>query len=85
MLLYSIVTEVLANFTDADTRSKGVQIGDHEMKTLNFPDDTTIFLRDINCLTRIQLILKLYEKVSTILVVIFGTLQYFSTGAIHHK
>ena len=55
MLLYIIVAEVLAIFIDADTRSKGIQIGDHEMK----------ILRDINCLTRIQLILKLYEKVSS--------------------
>ena len=32
----------------------------------NFPDDANIFLlRDINCHTSIQLILKLYEKASS--------------------
>ena len=32
----------------------------------NFPDDASIFLlRDINCHTSIQLILKLYEKASS--------------------
>ena len=32
---------------------------------VNFADDTTIFLRDINCLTKIQVILKLYEDASS--------------------
>ena len=32
MLLYITVAEVPAIFTDADTRIKGVQIGDHEIK-----------------------------------------------------
>ena len=32
ILLYITVTEVLAIFIDADTRIKGVQIGDHEIK-----------------------------------------------------
>ena len=39
-------------------RIKEVKIGDHEIEILNVPDDTTIsLLRDINCHTRIQLIL----------------------------
>ena len=47
-------------------RIKGVQIGDPEMKILNFPDDVTIFLlRDINYHTRIQSILKSHEKSSS--------------------
>ena len=61
MLLYIIVAEVLANFINADKRIKGIQIGDHEIKIVNFADNTTIFLRrDITCLKRIQVILKLY-------------------------
>ena len=32
MLLYVTVIEVLAIFTDSDTRIKGVQIGDHNIK-----------------------------------------------------
>ena len=61
-VLYISATEVLANFIDADKRIKEVQIGDHEFKVVNFGDDITIFLRDITCLNRIQVILKLYEK-----------------------
>ena len=44
---------------------KGVQIDDQEIKIVNFADDTTIFLRYIDSLTRIQTILKLYEKASS--------------------
>ena len=47
MLLYNIVAEVLANFINADKRIKGMQIGDHEIKIVNFTDSTIIFLRDI--------------------------------------
>ena len=62
MLLYNIAAEVLANLINADKRIKGIQIGDHEIKIVNFTDNTTIFLRDITCLNRIQMILRLYEK-----------------------
>ena len=41
---------------------KGVQIGDHESKLVNFADDITIFLGDITCFNRIQVILKLYVE-----------------------
>ena len=61
MVLYIIVAYVFANFIDADKRIKGVQIGDHEIKLVNFADDITIFSGDITCLNRIQVILKLYE------------------------
>ena len=44
---------------------KGIQIGDHVIKLKNFADDTTIFLRDITYLNRIQVILKLYEVASS--------------------
>ena len=60
MLLYIIAAEVLASFINANKRIKGIQIGDHEIKIVNFADDTTIFLRDITCLNRLM-ILKLYE------------------------
>ena len=62
MLLYNIVTEVLGNLINADKRIKGIQIGDHDIKIVNFADNTTIFLRDITCLNRIQVILKPYEN-----------------------
>ena len=62
MLLYNIVAEVLANFINADKRIKGIQTGDHEIKIVNFTDNTNIFLRTITCLNRIQVILKLYEN-----------------------
>ena len=44
MLLYIIVAEVLANFILAGARVKRVQIGNQEIKKINFADDTTIFL-----------------------------------------
>ena len=60
MLLYIIAAEVLISFINANKRLKRIQIGDHEIKKVNFADDTTIFLRDIICLDRIQVILILY-------------------------
>ena len=63
MLLYNVVTEVLPNFINVDKRIKGIQVGDHEIKTVNFADNTIIFLRrNITCLNRIQVILKVYEN-----------------------
>ena len=61
VLYYIRADGVLVNFIDADKRIKGVQIGDHEIKLVNFADDITIFLGDITSLNRIQVILKLYE------------------------
>ena len=55
---YNIAAEVLVNLINADKRIKGIQIGDHDIKIVNFADNTTIFLRDITCLNRIQVILK---------------------------
>ena len=52
---------VLASFINSNKRIKGIQIGDHEIKIVNFADNTTIFLRDITCLDSMQVILKLYE------------------------
>ena len=54
MLLYIIMAEVLANFIIADTRVKEIEIGNQEIKIVNFADDTTIFLRDIDSLIGIQ-------------------------------
>ena len=62
MLLCNIAAEVLVNLINADKRIKGIQIGDHDIKIVNFADNTTIFLRDITCLNRIQVILKPYEN-----------------------
>ena len=42
---------------------KGIQIGDHEIKIGDFANNTTIFLRDITCVNKIQVILKLFENV----------------------
>ena len=64
MLLYILAAEVHASFINVNKRIKGIQIGDHEIKIVNFAVDTTIFLRDITCLNRIQVILKLYEDAS---------------------
>ena len=55
MVLY-ITAYVFANFTDTDKRIQGIQIGDHEMKLVNFADEITFFLSDITCLYRMQVI-----------------------------
>ena len=66
MFLYITAAEVFASFINATKRIKGMQIGGHEIKLVNFTNDTTIFLlRDITCLDRIQVILKLYEDASS--------------------
>ena len=62
MLLYNITAEVLDNLINFIKSIKGIQIGDHEVKIVNFAGNTTIFLRDITCLNRIQVILKPYEN-----------------------
>ena len=62
MLLYNISAEVLANLINADKRIKGIQLADHDIKIVNFADNTTIVLRDITCLNRRQVILKPYEN-----------------------
>ena len=49
-----MATEVLANLINADKRIKGIQIGDHEIKIVNFADNTTAFLRDIPALIGYQ-------------------------------
>ena len=64
MLLYIIAPEVLASFINTNKRIKEIQIGDHGIKIVNFADDTTVFLRDITCLDKIQVILKVYEDAS---------------------
>ena len=61
MLLYNIVAKVLGNLANADKRIKGIQIGDHGIKIVNFADTTTILLRNITCLNSIQVILKPYD------------------------
>ena len=60
MLLYNIAPEVLANLINADESTKGIQIGDHDIKIVNFADNTITFLRDITCLNRTQVVLKTY-------------------------
>ena len=61
MMLYNIAAEVLANFINGDKRIKGMQIGDHQIKIVNFADNTTIILRDTTCPNMIQVILKLMK------------------------
>ena len=62
MLLYVITIEVLVNSIDTDKMIKGIQIGDHEIKIVNFADEITIFLKENTCLNRMQLILEVYEN-----------------------
>ena len=46
MLLYIIAAEILASFIDANTRIKGTQVRDPEIKIINFANHSTIFLRN---------------------------------------
>ena len=46
-------------------RIRGIRIGVHEIKIVNFSDSTTIFLREIACLNRVQVILIQYEDASS--------------------
>ena len=63
MLLSNTAVEVLAKFINADKKIKRIQIEDHEVKIVNFADNTTIFLKiGITCLDRIQVIsVKIFE------------------------
>ena len=65
ILLCIIVAKILAILNDADTRIKNMNIEDHENKIVNFDDDTTIFLREFTCHTKIELFLKLCEQPSS--------------------
>ena len=62
MLLYKIAAEVLTNLINGDKRIKEMQVRDHEIKIVNFADNTTIFLRYVTYLNRIQVILKPYKN-----------------------
>ena len=63
ILLSIVVSDILANLIDADKKINEIQIGDHEIKILNFVDNNSIFSRDITRLNRIKVILKLHEDV----------------------
>ena len=63
ILLSIIVSDILANLIDADKKINEIQIGDHEIKILNFVDNNSIFSKDITRLNRIKVILKLHEDV----------------------
>ena len=62
MLLYNTAATVLDNLINIDKRIKEMQIGDHEIKIVNFTENFPIFLRVMTYLNRIQVILRLYEK-----------------------
>ena len=59
-LCFYTLLRLSASFINANNRIKGIQIGDHEIKIVNFAEDTTIFLKGI-----IQAIFKLYEDASS--------------------
>lgn len=65
ILLGLIVVEAIQIFIDADTKIKDMQTGDYEIRIVNFDDDTTIFLREFTCRTKIELFLKLCEQPSS--------------------
>ena len=56
------MAQLLANFIRADKTNTRIQIGDHEIKIVSFTGNATIFFRNITCLNRTQVILRLYEN-----------------------
>ena len=55
ILIYIIAAEVLAIFINVDTRIEGVQIGEHEINTVNFAYDITFSSEEkLPAFTRIQ-------------------------------
>ena len=64
-MFYITVAYVSTNFIDANNRIKGIQVGDHEIKLVNFADEIAFFLGYITCLNRIQVILKLFQEASS--------------------
>ena len=55
--LSQAVIQHCVNLLNADKRIKGIQMGEHEIKIVNFTDNTTILLeKNITCLNRIQVI-----------------------------
>ena len=60
--LFLLFVTLLTLLINADKKIKEMQIGDHEIERVNFANNNIIFLRDITCLNRIQVILKLFEN-----------------------
>ena len=58
-MLSVTVAEVPAILTDADTKIKGVQIENNKIKQQLLLIKPPFFLRDLTCMTRIQVMLKL--------------------------
>ena len=59
ILVYVTVAKVRAIFIDADTKKKGVQLSDYELKQYVLLMTPPFFLQDITYLTRIRMLLKL--------------------------
>ena len=55
------MAEVSAILIDTDTRIKGVQTGDHDIKQYILQMTSHSFLKDITCLNRIEVVLSLFK------------------------
>ena len=47
-MLFGIGNEVLANAIRNKNTIKGIKVGDKEIKTSSYADDTTVFVRDLD-------------------------------------
>ena len=56
MVMYITVAYVFPNSIGADKSIKGIPIGDHDIKLVNFTDEMTFFLADTTRLNRIHMI-----------------------------
>ena len=66
----------LRYLSDSLVSIKRIQIGENEIKIVDFADDTTIFLTNMTCLNRMHVIFKLYKHTSSLQINFSKTKSY---------
>ena len=62
--LFILCIECLSHCIQKDNLVKGIHFGDTEIKQVLYADDMTIFVRDIDSIHRLEVILESYRKIS---------------------
>ena len=62
--LFLVAIELLAHEIRRDKIIKGIRFGEHEIRQVLYADDMTIFVKDIDSISRLQYIFEEFEKVS---------------------
>jgi len=63
-LLLVIGIEVLANAIRNENRIKGIKVGEKEIKASLYADDTTVFVRDLDSIPELLVLLNNFENLS---------------------